>query len=36
VALAWLPLVWVAIGLIVMAARASGARLSMAPAPAIG
>jgi hypothetical protein len=36
VALVWLPLLWVAIGLIVMAARVSGARSSLAPAPAIG
>ncbi len=36
VALVWLPLLWVAIGLVIVAARASGARSSMAPAPAIG
>jgi hypothetical protein len=36
VALVWLPLLWVAIGLIVMAARESGAPSSMAPAPAGG
>jgi len=39
VALVWLPLLWVAIGLIVAAARLSGARSSMAsaaPVPATG
>jgi hypothetical protein len=35
-ALVWLPLLWVAIGLVIAAARVSGARSSMAPAPAIG
>jgi hypothetical protein len=36
VALVWLPLLWVAIGLVIVAARVSGARSPMAPAPAIG
>ena len=35
-ALVWLPLLWVAIGLVIAAARVSGAQSPMAPAPAIG